>query len=83
MLSLLTPDYQQSMTQQNDHETVNHPPQWSAAFRHPAGPKAGGAGDAAGAEAGQFKGQTLSSADRSEIVAELEDGPALIDERAG
>ena len=37
MLSLLTPDYQERMTQQNYHEAVNNSPQWNASFCYPEG----------------------------------------------
>jgi hypothetical protein len=37
MISLLTPEYQQRMTQQNYHETVNNSPQWNASFCYPEG----------------------------------------------
>jgi hypothetical protein len=37
MLSLLTPEYQKRMVQQNYHETVNNSPQWMAAFCYPEG----------------------------------------------
>jgi hypothetical protein len=37
MLSLLTPEYQQRMTQMNYHEAVNNSPQWNAAFCYPEG----------------------------------------------
>jgi hypothetical protein len=37
MLSLLTPEYQQRMVQQNYHEAVNNSPQWNAAFCYPEG----------------------------------------------
>ena len=37
MLSLLTPEYQTRMVQQNYHEAVNNSPQWSAAFCYPEG----------------------------------------------
>ena len=45
---------------------------------------AGSGGDeAAAAVAERFKSQTLISANQIEIVAELEEGPVLVDERAG
>ena len=37
MLSLLTPEYQKRMVQQNYHEVVNNAPQWMAAFCYPEG----------------------------------------------
>jgi len=37
MLSLLTPEYQRRMVQQNYHEVVNNSPQWMAAFCYPEG----------------------------------------------
>jgi hypothetical protein len=37
MLSLLTPEYQQRMVQQNYHEAVNNSPQWNASFCYPEG----------------------------------------------
>ena len=37
MLSLLTPEYQKRMVQQNYHEVVNNSPQWNAAFCYPEG----------------------------------------------
>jgi hypothetical protein len=37
ILSLLTPEYQQRMTQQNYHEGVSNAPQWMAAFCYPEG----------------------------------------------
>ncbi|HEY9183333.1 MAG TPA: hypothetical protein VIQ99_09045, partial [Gammaproteobacteria bacterium] len=37
MLSLLTPEYQQRMTQMNYHEAVNNAPQWMASFCYPEG----------------------------------------------
>lgn len=37
MLSLLTPEYQKRMVQQNYHETVSNAPQWNAAFCYPEG----------------------------------------------
>ncbi len=37
MLSLLTPEYQQRMTQMAFHEGVNNSPQWMAAFCYPEG----------------------------------------------
>ena len=37
MISLLTPEYQQRMTQQNYHEAVNNSPQWNASFCYPEG----------------------------------------------
>jgi hypothetical protein len=37
MLSLLTPEYQQRMVQQNYHEAVNNSPQWMASFCYPEG----------------------------------------------
>jgi hypothetical protein len=37
MLSLLTPEYQQRMTQMNYHEAVSNSPQWNAAFCYPEG----------------------------------------------
>ena len=37
MLSLLTPEYQKRMVQQNYHETVNNSPQWMASFCYPEG----------------------------------------------
>jgi len=37
MLSLLTPEYQQRMTQMNFHETVSNAPQWMASFCYPEG----------------------------------------------
>jgi hypothetical protein len=37
MLSLLTPEYQQRMTQMNYHETVSNAPQWMASFCYPEG----------------------------------------------
>ena len=37
MLSLLTPEYQQRMVQQNYHEVVNNSPQWMASFCYPEG----------------------------------------------
>jgi hypothetical protein len=37
MLSLLTPEYQTRMVQQNYHEAVNNAPQWMAAFCYPEG----------------------------------------------
>ena len=37
MLSLLTPEYQERMVQQNYHETVSNSPQWNAAFCYPEG----------------------------------------------
>ncbi len=45
---------------------------------------AGGGGDQAAEEvAARFKAQTLITADRINIVAELDDGPLLVDERGG
>ena len=37
MISLLTPEYQQRMTQMNYHEAVNNAPQWMASFCYPEG----------------------------------------------
>ncbi len=37
MISLLTPEYQERMTQSNYHEVVNNSPQWNAAFCYPEG----------------------------------------------
>ncbi len=37
MISLLTPEYQKRMTQQNYHEGVNNSPQWNASFCYPEG----------------------------------------------
>lgn len=37
MISLLTPEYQQRMTQMNFHEAVSNSPQWNAAFCYPEG----------------------------------------------
>src|SRR5436190_2104874 len=37
LLSLLTPEYQRRMVQQNYHEVVNNSPQWMAAFCYPEG----------------------------------------------
>ena len=37
MVSLLTPEYQTRMVQQNYHETVNNSPQWNASFCYPEG----------------------------------------------
>ena len=37
MVSLLTPEYQKRMVQQNYHEVVNNSPQWNAAFCYPEG----------------------------------------------
>jgi hypothetical protein len=37
MLSLLTPEYQTRMVQQNYHEAVNNSPQWNASFCYPEG----------------------------------------------
>jgi hypothetical protein len=37
MLSLLTPEYQRRMVQQNYHEVVDNSPQWMAAFCYPEG----------------------------------------------
>ena len=37
MLSLLTPEYQRRMVQQNYHEVNNNSPQWNAAFCYPEG----------------------------------------------
>jgi hypothetical protein len=37
LLSLLTPEYQTRMVQQNYHETVDNAPQWNAAFCYPEG----------------------------------------------
>jgi hypothetical protein len=37
MVSLLTPEYQKRMVQQNYHETVNNSPQWMASFCYPEG----------------------------------------------
>jgi hypothetical protein len=37
MISLLTPEYQQRMVQQNYHEAVNNSPQWMASFCYPEG----------------------------------------------
>ena len=37
MLSLLTPEYQRRMVQQNYHEAVNNSPQWMASFCYPEG----------------------------------------------
>ena len=37
MLSLLTPEYQQRMTQMDYHEAVSNAPQWMAAFCYPEG----------------------------------------------
>ncbi len=37
MVSLLTPEYQQRMTQMNYHEAVNNAPQWMASFCYPEG----------------------------------------------
>ena len=37
MLSLLTPEYQRRMVQQNYHEVVNNSPQWMASFCYPEG----------------------------------------------
>jgi hypothetical protein len=37
MISLLTPEYQERMTQMNYHEAVNNAPQWMASFCYPEG----------------------------------------------
>jgi hypothetical protein len=37
MTSLLTPEYQKRMVQQNYHEAVNNSPQWNASFCYPEG----------------------------------------------
>jgi hypothetical protein len=37
MVSLLTPEYQKRMVQQNYHEVVNNSPQWNAPFCYPEG----------------------------------------------
>jgi hypothetical protein len=37
MLSLLTPEYQERMTQMNYHEAVSNAPQWNASFCYPEG----------------------------------------------
>jgi len=37
MISLLTPEYRQRMTQMNYHEAVSNSPQWNAAFCYPEG----------------------------------------------
>jgi hypothetical protein len=37
MVSLLTPEYQKRIVQQNYHEVVNNSPQWNAAFCYPEG----------------------------------------------
>ena len=37
MISVLTPEYQQRMTQMNYHEAVTNAPQWMAAFCYPEG----------------------------------------------
>ena len=37
MISLLTPEYRERMTQQNYHEAVNNSPQWNASFCYPEG----------------------------------------------
>ena len=37
MISLLTPEYQQRMTQMNYHEVVSNAPQWVASFCYPEG----------------------------------------------
>lgn len=37
MMSLLTPEYQERMTQMNYHEAVNNAPQWMASFCYPEG----------------------------------------------
>jgi hypothetical protein len=37
MLSLLTPEYQERMTQMNYHEAVSNAPQWMASFCYPEG----------------------------------------------
>ncbi|MEY3661131.1 MAG: hypothetical protein RLZZ169_1957, partial [Pseudomonadota bacterium] len=37
MVSLLTPEYQQRMTQMNFHEAVSNAPQWMASFCYPEG----------------------------------------------
>jgi hypothetical protein len=37
ILSLLTPEYQKRMVQENYHETVNNSPQWAASFCYPEG----------------------------------------------
>src|SRR5690606_21867179 len=37
MLSLLTPEYQERMTQMNFHEAVSNAPQWMASFCYPEG----------------------------------------------
>jgi hypothetical protein len=37
MISLLTPEYQTRMVQQNYHEAVNNSPQWMASFCYPEG----------------------------------------------
>lgn len=37
LLSLLTPEYQERMTQMNYHEAVSNAPQWMAAFCYPEG----------------------------------------------
>ena len=37
MMSLLTPEYQKHMVQQNYHEAVSNSPQWMAAFCYPEG----------------------------------------------
>jgi len=37
MLSVLTPEYQERMTQMNYHEAVNNSPQWNASFCYPEG----------------------------------------------
>ena len=37
VLSVLTPEYQERMTQMNYHEAVNNAPQWMASFCYPEG----------------------------------------------
>ncbi len=37
MISLLTPEYRERMTQMNFHEAVNNSPQWNASFCYPEG----------------------------------------------
>jgi hypothetical protein len=37
MLTLLTPEYRERMTQMNYHEAVNNSPQWNASFCYPEG----------------------------------------------
>ena len=37
MISLLTPEYRERMTQMNFHEAVNNAPQWNASFCYPEG----------------------------------------------